>query len=219
VLSFRFVRRHFHDLASWPFVKPSIPRLSVLLISLLKGQILEDQNRVLRTPVHQLFRYDVTEVFGGSALPFSQPFEDSSNRLRGLSLCLSRSKPFLETFSGLADSPFPFFLNSTGNKQLPVSVVDSNDRISFVEINPYGMDADGVRHINGDRHKADKLSVPFDDVDAIDRFGASQHRLEVFGDGIRQLFSSAYCPDREPPVSSERCVSTSFANQEQRSWL
>jgi len=197
-----------------PGVEPPVAEPRTIL-PLFESQVLEDQDTVRGSPLHQPLGSHMTEVPGAASLLTLKPFEGPSNALCALTLCLTGRKLPLEPLDGLAsplvgNSPF-----KAGNEKLSPLRINRYKSVSLIKVNPNGKDTRCIWNFDSQSNITDKLPVPDLHCDAVYFLGFGQHRLEVVGNGVVKTLSAGYRPDGKCAVLSEVSVPSTLADEKE----
>ncbi len=212
-LSLHLVADHVEDHATRPDREPPIPCLSTVL-PLLKIQILEYKNAILRSPFDKLLRSAVTEVFCSTRSLDFQPFEGSSNTSSIFSLCLSLSKLSLESFYCLRSTPVLNFSIQTAYEQLISISINSYNSIGFVEVDSDRMNSFNIRKFNRVGDITNELTTEILDYDTIEFSSIIKLFVERFRDNILKVLSTVDCGNAQNSIPHEVGISSSLSNKE-----
>jgi hypothetical protein len=213
-LSLNLVVDHVKDHATRPNGEPSIPCLATLL-ALLKIQVLEHKNAVLRSPFDELLRCTMTEIFGSTRSLNSKPFEGSNNASSIPSLCLMLSKLSLKSLDRLRSAPVLDFPIQAAYEKLISIRINCHDRISLVKINTYRMNPFNFRKFNRVGNIADKLVTKIFDYDAINLSGIAEVFLECFRNTILKVLPAIDGRNAQEVIFRETGISPPLSDKEQ----
>lgn len=180
-------------------------------------QFLHDEDRIGFAPVYQSFCNGLCVGFGSVVLFVAQPFEETNNRMSVLPFCLPCHKFSIQSLSDFSQlGVFDTVVKSVLEKHSIVYVCCDND-VSCVPVYSNRKDSLWVGNFNCERKMRNKFSMMFYNVEAVNTNRTGEPFLELFWDCETNFLSSLCRPNREF-VFGERCVPSSFSNQEKSMW-
>jgi len=179
-------------------------------------QVLENENRVGRSPLHQGSGRLSGEGAGAVTLLAAKPFEHTANAPSVPVLCLSGREFTLESCTGLlCTAVLDLDCLARGKERVTIRVY-CDEGIGLVQINANGQHASGFGYFKRNGHTTKQLPIPFDNGQAIDLLGPLQSCLEHFRHGVRQAFASADGPDGQGAIGTKVSIPSTFTDEKDR---
>lgn len=181
------------------------------------AQVLEDEDSIGRSPLHESRGRLPGEGADAVALRAAKPFEHTADTSRVLALCLSGRELALEARAGLLGAAvFDLDRLATG-EEYPAVWVDGDEGVGLIQIDADGQGTNGFGDFKCHGHAAKQLAIPFDNGQAIDLLSLLEGRLEDFGHGVGQALATGDSPDRECSIGAEGGIPPTLADKKDRS--
>src|SRR6266567_322972 len=185
------------------------------LLRLRHMQILKDEDGVMGSPLDKGVSGLLSKGAGAMALLATKPFEKTPYRAGIFLLCLTGRKFGLESRACLGSTAVLDLDGFAAHKEGSSIRVNRYQGIGFTQVNTHRENALRVRNVEGQRETPDQLPVTLDDREAIKLFGLLKRGFEILWNGVGEVLTSAYRPDRERAIRAEISITPTHTNEEE----
>jgi len=182
-------------------------------------QVFKNEHGCFGCPLNKLPGGLLGKGAGTVALLATKPFQNTSDTSCILVLCLTSRKLRLKTGAGFGSPSVLGFNRLATDEEFSAIMVYRNKGVGFVEVNTYGEDALRFWDFKSERDPSNQFAVALEHIQAINLFGLSEHRFEIFGDGIAKMLAPAHGPDRERSIFAKIRITPTTANQEEGAYF